>query len=254
VGKSSAIRHLGESFDHYIEVNFEKRPELRTLFQEVSDVHELANRLGVIFNVPVVLGRTLLFLDEIQASQEAIKSLWFFKEDYPELHVAAAGSLLEFVLNGLSSFGVGRIHSLFMYPFSFDEFLATNGKDAWIEAKQSSDGTHPLFETLHHELVQQFRSFLLVGGLPASVAAWVETKDYNQCRSEQDDVLISYYDDFAKYQAQADPTLLGNPLQSVVMQVGKKFVFSKVEGGYRSEEVKKALAMRCDAMQVSSNE
>lgn len=247
VGKSSAIRHLGESFDHYIEVNFEKRPELRTLFQEVSDVHELANRLGVIFNVPVVPGRTLLFLDEIQASEEAIKSLWFFKEDYPELHVAAAGSLLEFVLNGLSSFGVGRIHSLFMYPFSFDEFLAANGKDAWIKTKQAADGAHPLFETLHNELVQQFRTFLLVGGLPASVTAWVETQDYNQCRSEQDDVLISYYDDFAKYSTKTDPTLLRNTLQSVVMQVGKKFVFSKVEGGYRTEEVKKSLAMLCDA-------
>ena len=247
VGKSSAIRHLGESFDHYIEVNFEKRPELRTLFQEVSDVHELANRLGVIFNVPVVPGRTLLFLDEIQASEEAIKSLWFFKEDYPELHVAAAGSLLEFVLNGLSSFGVGRIHSLFIYPFSFDEFLAANGKDAWIKAKQAADFGHPLFETLHNELVQQFRTFLLVGGLPASVAAWVETHDYNQCRTEQDDILISYYDDFAKYSTKADPTLLRNTLQSVVMQVGKKFVFSKVEGGCRTEEVKKALIMLCDA-------
>ena len=247
VGKSSAIRHLGESFDHYIEVNFEKRPELRTLFQEVSDVHELANRLGLIFNVPVVPGRTLLFLDEIQASEEAIKSLWFFKEDYPELHVAAAGSLLEFVLNGLSSFGVGRIRSLFIYPFSFDEFLAANGKDAWIKAKQTADFGHPLFETLHHDLIQQFRTFLLVGGLPASVAAWVETHDYNQCRTEQDDILISYYDDFAKYSAKANPTLLRNTLQSVVMQVGKKFVFSKVEGGYRSEEVKKALAMLCDA-------
>ena len=247
VGKSSAIRHLGESFDHYIEVNFEKRPELRTLFQEVSDVHELANRLGVIFNTPIVPGRTLLFLDEIQASEEAIKSLWFFKEDFPELHVAAAGSLLEFVLNGLSSFGVGRIRSLFMYPFSFDEFLAANGKEAWIEAKRASDFGHPLFETLHHELVQQFRTFLLVGGLPASVAAWVATHDYNQCRSEQDDVLISYYDDFAKYSMKADPTLLRNTLQSVVMQVGKKFVFSRVEGGYRTEEVKKALTMLCDA-------
>ena len=98
VGKSSSVRHLGESFEKYIEVNFEKRPELKRLFAEIHDVKELAARLGQLYNTSIVPGNTLLFLDEIQACEDALKTLWFFKEDFPELHVIAAGSLLEFTL------------------------------------------------------------------------------------------------------------------------------------------------------------
>lgn len=247
VGKSSAVRHLGETFEHYIEVNFEKSPELKELFEATSDVHQLATRLGMLYNVPVEPGKTLVFLDEIQVCSEAIKSLWFFKEDFPELHVVAAGSLLEFALKDLTSYGVGRIRSLFMYPLSFDEFLQAQGKKAWVDEKRKADGEHPLFETLHKELVQQFRTFLMVGGMPASVVAWLETNDYTQCQAELDDIQLSYYDDFAKYGKKIDVRLLRNTLQSVVMQTGSKFTYSKVEGGYRAEEVKKSLAMLCDA-------
>ena len=247
VGKSSAVRHLGETFEHYIEVNFEKRPELKELFEKTSDVHQLATRLGMLYNVPVEPGKTLIFLDEIQACSEAIKSLWFFKEDFPELHIVAAGSLLEFALKDLTSYGVGRIRSLFMYPFSFDEFLQAQGKMAWVAEKRNADSEHPLFETLHKELVQQYRTFLMVGGMPASVVAWLETNDYTQCQAELDDIQLSYYDDFVKYGKKIDVRLLRNTLQSVVKQTGSKFTYSKVEGGYRAEEVKKALAMLCDA-------
>ena len=108
VGKSWAVKHLGESFDYYVEVNFEKRPDIKDVFERIHDVHELANNLSMLFNVPIVAGKTLLFLDEIQDCAAAIKSLWAFKEDYPDLHVVAAGSLLEFALQELPSFGVGR--------------------------------------------------------------------------------------------------------------------------------------------------
>ena len=247
VGKSSSIRHLGESFDYFIEINFEKRKELRRIFQEVSDVHEIASRLGTLMNIPVVEGKTLLFIDEIQACPEALHSLWSFKEDMPGLHVAAAGSLLEFTLKEMPSFGVGRIRSMFMYPMSFDEFLVASGHGGWVEAKKKADYTHPLPSELHQALVSQFRSFLMVGGMPASVAAWVETHDYMQCAEEQEDIQQTYYDDFAKYSYRIDPQLLRNTLRSVIMQTGSKFVYSRVEGSYRAEEVKRALGMLCDA-------
>lgn len=86
----------------------------------------IAKKISSYINVPVEAGKTLLFLDEIQECPEAIMALRFFKEDYPELHVIAAGSLLEFTLQELPTFGVGRIHSLFMYPMTFDEFLYAN--------------------------------------------------------------------------------------------------------------------------------
>ena len=87
----------------------------------------------------------------------------------------------------------------------------------------------------------------MVGGMPASVAAWVKTHDYRECQTELDDIQLTYYDDFAKYAKKVDPTLLRNTLQSVILQIGNKFTYSKVEGAYRAEEVKKALKLLCDA-------
>lgn len=247
VGKSSAVEHLGESFDYFIEVNFEKRPEMIEVFERIHDVHELASSLSMLYNMPVEAGKTLLFLDEVQASPDAIKSLWSFKEDFPDLHVIAAGSLLEFTLKDLPSFGVGRIRSLFVYPFSFDEFLIAEGKASWVKAKKEASSEKPLLTALYNDLVHHYRTFLMVGGMPASVAAWVTSHDYRHCQTELDDIQLTYYDDFAKYAKKVDPTLLRNTLQSVILQIGSKFTYSKVEGAYRTEEVKKALGLLCDA-------
>ena len=247
VGKSWAVEHLGKSFDHFIEVNFEKRPDMIDVFERVHDVHDLANNLSILYNTPIEAGKTLLFLDEIQDSPDAIKSLWAFKEDFPGLHVVAAGSLLEFALKELPSFGVGRIRSLFVYPFSFDEFLQAEGKSAWVKAKQEASSQKPLFTPLYNDLVQHYRTFLMVGGMPASVAAWVTTHDYRNCQAELDDIQLTYYDDFKKYAKKVDSTLLRNTLQSVILQIGKKFTYSKVEGDNRADEVKKALGLLCDA-------
>ncbi len=247
VGKSRTIRHLGETFKQYLEINLEKDKDLCRVFEEISDVRELSQRLGAVYNVQVIPGETLLFIDEIQNCPAALKSLWFFKENYPDLHVVAAGSLLEFTLNEMPSYGVGRIRSIFMYPMSFKEFLMAQSKDMWIEEIANADWCHPLEESLHSRLVSEFRSFLMVGGMPASVSAWVETKDYSACQDEQNDIQQSYYDDFAKYAKKVDPQLLRNTLSAVVRQSGKKFVYSKVDGGYKTEDVKEALTLLRDA-------
>ena len=247
VGKSWAIRHLGESFKYYLEINLENEKDLCRLFEEISDVRELSQRLGTIHNVQVIAGDTLLFIDEIQNCPAALKSLWFFKENYPDLHVVAAGSLLEFTLNEMPSYGVGRIRSIFMYPMSFKEFLLARGKKLWIEAIAAADWTHPIEESLHSRLVSEFRSFLMVGGIPTTVSAWIETQDYAACQDEQNDIQQSYYDDFAKYASKVDPQLLRNTLSAVVRQSGKKFIYSRVDGGYKSEEVKESLRLLRDA-------
>ena len=122
VGKSSAIRHFGKEFKYFAEVNFERHKAVKSFFQGDVDVHLIVQKIASYINVPIEEGKTLLFLDEIQECPEAIMALRFFKEDYPELHVVAGGSLLEFTLQELPTFGVGRIHSLFMYPMTFDEF------------------------------------------------------------------------------------------------------------------------------------
>ena len=92
-------------------------------------------QLAAMYGKPIVAGKTLLFFDEVQSCPEAIMSLRFFKEDMPELHIIAAGSLLEFALAELPTFGVGRIHSMFMYPMTFDEFLEANGEGRSVISK-----------------------------------------------------------------------------------------------------------------------
>lgn len=121
------------------------------------------------------------------------------------------------------------------------------GKDIWIEEIATADWFHPIEESLHTRLVSEFRSFLMVGGMPASVSAWIETQDYSACQDEQNDIQQSYYDDFAKYAKKVDPQLLRNTLAAVVRQSGKKFVYSKVDGGYKAEEVKEGLRLLRDA-------
>lgn len=119
VGKSTAVRHLSQKFKSFVEVNFERQPSYKQLFQGDIDVKRIVPQMAAIAGKPIEPGSTLLFLDEIQACPEAIMSLRFFKEDMPELHVIAAGSLLEFALEELPTFGVGRIHSMFMFPMTF---------------------------------------------------------------------------------------------------------------------------------------
>lgn len=247
VGKSSAIRQLGKSFKHFIEVNFERDKEIKSVFNGNLKPQDITSRLSVFYGVPIVPGDTLLFLDEIQACSEAIHSLWFFYEDYPELHVVAAGSLLEFALKKMTSFGVGRVRSLFMYPMSFDEFLVATGNAGWIEVKQSASPDNPVFDALHGKLVEAFRNYLMVGGMPEAVSDWVETGDYLKCQQVQDDIILAYEDDFSKYEEKADPMLLRQTLRSVALQIGNKFVFSQVQGNYRSEKVKAALELLQDA-------
>lgn len=241
VGKSSTIRHLGKNFKYFLEVNVERNPEVMEFFKGSRDVKSIAAKLSDFFNVPVVPGETLLFLDEIQKCEDVIHSLWFFKEDYPELHVIAAGSLLEFALEELPSFGVGRIRSIYMYPFSFDEFLMAQGLDLTVSFKKKAHAEQPLPELAHKELVSQLRSFYLVGGLPAAVSEWIETRSYIEVSHIHNDIIDTYNDDFSKYKQRFSPILLRQVLRSVALQAGKKFVFSEVSNDIKSTVIREAL-------------
>lgn len=247
IGKSSSVRNLAKTFKYFIEINFESQRNLINLFEQEQDVRQICEKLNILFSTPIIPGSTLLFLDEIQKSEGALKSLWFFKENMPDLHVIAAGSLLEFSLKKLSSYGVGRVSSVFMYPLCFEEFLDATGKKSWIETINAASPSEPLFSAIHTELVNAYRTFLMVGGMPASVKAWIETGNYQECIAELSDIQQSYYDDFSKYAANVDPHLLRSTLQSVVSQTGGKFTFSKVNGHHTTGEVKRALGLLSDA-------
>ncbi len=241
VGKSTAVREFGKCFKYFVEVNLERQPSVRQLFTKDINVFRTCEGISAMTGIPVVAGETLLFIDEIQASQEAIMSLRYFKEDYPDLHVIAAGSLLEFALEELPSFGVGRIRSLYMYPFSFDEFLSAQGLDVTVNYKQRASACSPLPEAVHNELVAQLKTFYLVGGMPAAVAEWAASRSYIECAHVHHDILDTYQDDFAKYKARVSPVLLRKVLRSVALQAGDKFVFRQVDGDVHSSAVREAL-------------
>ena len=246
-GKSTAVRHLGQQFEHFLEINFEKRPEFKSIFKNNLDVKRIIPQMSAMAGLQIIEGKTLLFLDEIQACPEAIMSLRFFKEDMPGLHVIAAGSLLEFTLAELPTFGVGRIHSMFMHPMTFDEFLDANGENLLINARNEASPASPLPKILHDRLIEMMRVYMLVGGMPEVVSKWVDTHDFILCQEVQDDIIVSYEDDFSKYKKKADPTLLRLTLRSAATQATKKFIYSAVGDGYKSEEVKKALELLIQA-------
>lgn len=243
VGKSTAVRHLGEQFKYFVEINLEKQPEYKALFMPNLDVKRIVPQMSAMYGTPIIPGQTLLFIDEVQDCQEAIMAMRFFREDMPELHVVAAGSLLEFVLEDIPTFGVGRIHSMYMYPMTFDEFLNANGEQMIIEARNQSSPEQPLPTPLHDKLTALLRTFMLVGGMPESVAKWVNTHDYLQCQEIQDDIITGYEADFPKYKKKVAPELLRIVMRSAAQQATKKFMYSQVPGEYKTVEIKKALEL-----------
>ena len=243
VGKSSAVRHFGKEFKYFAEVNFERHKAVKTFFQGDIDIRLIAQKIAKYINVTIEEGETLLFLDEIQECPEAIMALRFFKEDYPGLHVIAAGSLLEFTLQELPTYGVGRIHTLFMYPMTFDEFLKANDENGLIDMKGQADSRHPLDDAFHEKLVEYFRIYLLVGGMPEAVLAWIKTHDFNQCSRVQEDIILTYDDDFSKYKKRVSPDLLRTTMRGICHQPGEKITFKQISAGYRSSQIREAVRL-----------
>ena len=243
VGKSWAVKHLGQTYRHFAEVNFERQKAVKSFFQGDIDARLIASKIGSYIGVPVEPGKTLLFLDEIQECPEAIMALRFFKEDYPELHVVAAGSLLEFALASLPTFGVGRIRSLFMYPMTFDEFLTATGNRSLIAIREAADSKHPLDAPFHEKLTELFRIYLMVGGMPEAVAAWVRSQDFSRLQRIHNDILLTYEDDFSKYKKRVDPELLRLTMRGVCHQVGSKLTFTAISRDYRSAQIREALRL-----------
>ena len=219
VGKSSTIERFGIHFEHSITVNFEKNKKLRTLFDGDLDVKEICLKLSVQFKKPIIPEKTLLFFDEIQSCPNAIMSLRYFYEDYPELHIIAAGSLLEFALEELPTFGVGRIDSLFMYPFSFKEFMLSCGEGLlWNEVCKSSP-EKPLFSAFHEKCLDLLKKYLIIGGMPAAVSIFLKNNDILKVQKTLDRLILSFQNDFAKYKKKLPILLLREVFAAVVINL-----------------------------------
>ena len=243
VGKTYSCRILGKSFKYFLEVNFEEDRAVKKIFEESLNPLHLSEKLSAYFSVPIVRGETLLFFDEIQACPDALSSLRFFYEKMPDLHVVAAGSLLEIALSKLPSYGVGRIQSLFMYPMSFDEYLNALGESALIGMKNDKN-VGPVF---HNKLIDYLKIFHLIGGLPEIVGEYVNSKDILNCQRKLADILESLRDDFAKYKKRVDIQRLDEVFKSIALQAGHKFMYSNIGSAHNYRALKQALDLLVQA-------
>lgn len=240
---TTAIRNFGKSFRYFVEVNLDEEVELQKLFEQQLTPQEICQRLSFYYQTPVVPGETLVFFDEIQQCRPALSKLRYFYEKFPELHVVAAGSLLEFAIEEIPSIGVGRERSIFMYPFSFEEFLRALGSDLLIDAYRSSSPEKPLFEAIHIKLLNILKVFLIIGGMPEVVSEYVKSQNILHCQEILTDLVISFRDDFSKYKKKVPGLRIAEVFESVAQQSEGKFIYEKVSTGLNNAQVKQALEL-----------
>ena len=195
VGKTTLIDQFSKRFSYHIYLNLELEQD-RVIFESPNDIRQIYQFICIRHGVPMEMKETLLFIDEIQSSPQAIKMLRFFYEELPELNVIAAGSLLEAVLlSAHISFPVGRVENLWLYPLDFEEFLAGFGMEELLEATEDI----PVNTLLMAELHKYYRLYALLGGMPEIVARYIEKPDLILLNQLYKDLTVSYIDDVEKY-------------------------------------------------------
>ena len=238
IGKSTSVRSFAKYFDNFLEVNFETQKEIHVFFEGSINIVAICEKLSVYYNMPIKAGKTLLFFDEIQHCQAAISSIRYFYEQFQELHFIAAGSLLEFTLAEIPSFGVGRIRSLFMYPLSFYEFLGAKNEHKLIELIKKGKLLDAPF---HTKLNEYLRIFMIIGGMPEVVSKYIKGEPLLEIQTVLDDLQASIIADFSKYKKNVPSNRLIEVFESVVAQSGGKFNFSKATQNDNHGQVKEAL-------------
>jgi predicted AAA+ superfamily ATPase len=242
VGKSFSVREFAKAcFKTCIEINFELQPQFKKCFVDL-DPARINESISLLAKTSIVPGETLLFLDEIQECPQAITALRYYYELLPDLHVIAAGSLLEFVMeSGKIHVPVGRIQYLFMHPMSLSEFFEALGESALGKAVSDPLRLATLNPAVHEHALDLLRKYCLVGGMPAVVKAYVASRDLAVCSQLQSAITQSYRDDFGKYASRAKHEYLDQVFVSVPRMVGEKFKYSRVDAEVPSRGLREAL-------------
>jgi predicted AAA+ superfamily ATPase len=242
VGKTFAVRKLGATFERYVEVNFEEQPHLKKIFDQDSDLNpeRMIRDLSLALGTEILPGKTLLFFDESQAIPRVIIALRYFYEEMPELHVIAAGSLLDFAIEKVGV-PVGRIGFYHLYPMSFLEFLKATGHELILKAILNHDIHESQNEVVHDKILGILREYLAIGGMPEVVQSWTTTKDPMVCAKIHHEIIYAYRQDFGKYARDRQIKYVELIFDAAARQLGKKFKFSELEGDYRKRELAPAL-------------
>jgi len=247
VGKTWLVENiLANQFDSFIKIDLEKRRDLHIYFAGNLDCRTILNHMELATE-RIIPGRTLLFFDEIQACPRAITALRYFYEDMPELHVVAAGSLLEFAF-GEISVPVGRVQYLHLHPLTFYEYLLAIGKKPMADC--SLETPAGISKSIQQMILKELRSYFFIGGMPECVKTWRDSGSMIETFQVQSEILDSYRDDFMKYKPRIDTTCLDAVFLNVAKSVGEQLKYTHLNAGHSGQMNRKAFDLLVKARVV----
>ncbi len=248
VGKTWLMKEFGKNeYSKLVYVNFESSKLLKTLFADNFDINRIITALQIETGVQVDPENTLIIFDEIQEAEGAITSLKYFCENAPQYHIIAAGSLLGVAMHKHTSFPVGKVEFLDLYPLNYSEFLLALDQLSLHNLLKSKDWT--LVKSFKEKYIQILRQYYFIGGMPEAVLSYKTQNDFKEVRNIQKRILTAYEHDFSKH-APADIVprirMLWNSIPSQLSKENKKFIYGAVKPGSRSKDYELALSWLID--------
>ena len=237
VGKTFILREFGrENYKNTVYVNLESNGTVASMFNDDISPSKLIKYLEAETGERILPNETLIILDEIQSCERAVTSLKYFCEEAPDYHIAAAGSLLGVAINrNQTSFPVGKVNVLRLYPLDFEEFLTATGNDLLIdEITECYTQMSPMNEGLHQKALDLYHDYLIIGGMPEAVKAFIETNSYIDASLVQSSIIDSYTADMAKYASNSEAVKIRACYNSIPAQLAKdnkKFQYKVVQKG-----------------------
>ncbi len=243
-GKTYIVRQFAnKNFDNLLEINFERNLEICQLF-ELGDTQAILNNLEIFFDTKITPGKTLIFFDELQTCPKAIEKLRYFYEDHPDLHLIAAGSLLNLTLNEFKySMPVGRVEFAYLYPMNFFEFLMAIEQHSIYQYLQNFSLKTQIPEPIHSKILNLLSLYYLIGGMPEAVKVYVQTNSLKEVENVHESILTSLQFDFAKYGTRKQQQILIKLLRYLPKALGRKFKYVAVDKNLRSDEIRRSLEL-----------
>lgn len=238
VGKTYLIKQFAKSeFQNLIYINFEQNQDAHLIFEKNLDPNNIIFSLELYFNIKINNKKTLLFFDEIQACKRALTSLKYFQESDEQYFVIAAGSLLGVSVGKNSSFPVGKVNFLSLYPMSFTEFLIAIGNEQLSKYLTQKQDLEKIPEAIHNKLIDQLKLYFYIGGMPKVVQAYINTHNMGKVRKIQNEILKAYDNDFSKYTTKSQSLKnkeIWDSLPSQISKENKKFKYADIKKGART--------------------
>ena len=240
VGKTSLVRKWGEAnYDEFVEINLEKKSNLN-VFDKVQSVPDFIKSANIITGKKIFPGKSLIFIDEIQESKNIMELLRFFTEERPDLHLIAAGSLLEAKMTGKWNVPVGRVEYMYLFPMTFFEYLRSVQKGNFLEQLEKAKIGKEIIGTNFIE--GHFKDYILIGGMPAVVNKYAETGNFSEIKNTLSDLITSYDDDIGKYAAGSKRKYVEAIFKIAPNYAGQLFNYENFgDLGYKSREVSEAI-------------